>query len=92
MATNNKIVREVVATTEQEKSTATFNGWNLNFTTNRDGNVVKNINVHGTKEGQTVSGILSENGAITIGFSSVYDASLAGAIADEFAAMTSQEQ
>lgn len=83
-----KIEREVVATTMQELSKATFNGWSLNFTINKDGDTVKNANVSGHKDGNNVSGSISENGYVNIGFNvGGRDKELAQALIDELIAI-----
>lgn len=81
-----KITREVVATTTQEQSTATFNGWKLNFTTSKDGDTVKSVNVYGEKNGTNVSASVSGNGYVNIGFSTGgRDNALMTALLDELA-------
>ncbi|SUJ26585.1 Uncharacterised protein [Sphingobacterium spiritivorum] len=67
MATE-KLTREVVSTSNQEASKATFNGWNLNFVTSKVGSTVKSINVNGTKDNKNVVASFNETGAISVTF------------------------
>lgn len=91
MANNNTIERTVVATSVQEQSTAEFNGWSLNFTTQSEGDQVKSINVNGQKEQSSVNASISESGYMNVGYSGVRDNALTVALMDEMDAIMNGE-
>lgn len=87
MENNNTIERIVVATSVQEQSTAEYNGWMLNFTSQSEGEAVKSVNVHGQKESASVNASINENGYVSIGFNGGRDNTLAVALMDELDAI-----
>lgn len=63
------IERTVVSTTQNEISTASFNGWELNFTVVSTSEGVTDINVSGQKDGGSVFASKNADGYINVGFS-----------------------
>ncbi|MFD2600166.1 hypothetical protein ACFSQ3_14505 [Sphingobacterium corticis] len=89
MAKQNSIQRQVVATSTQERSTAVFNDWNLDFNIQRSDNKVQSINVNGYKDQASVNATKNEQGYVNIGFSSgTRDSALMIAILDEMDAIS----
>ncbi|MGJ1419999.1 hypothetical protein ACR79T_10260 [Sphingobacterium spiritivorum] len=87
MATE-KLTREIVSTSNQEASKATFNGWNLNFVTSKVGSTVKSINVNGTKDNKNVVASFNESGAVSVSFmNGDADTGLATILFEEMKAM-----
>lgn len=80
---SNAIERTVQNTATKEVSTASFDGWNLNFTTETtDTDVV--VTVYGTKGSQHLNASARSDGHVNIGFSQgSYDQDVANALAVE---------
>lgn len=80
---SNAIERTVQSTATKEVSQASFEGWDLNFTTETtDTDVV--VTVYGAKGGQHLNASARSDGHINIGFSQgSYDQDIANALAVE---------
>lgn len=79
--------REIKSTSTVEKSTAEFNGWELNFTKNSDSEGKITISVYGKKGDNSVTANLSDNGSTSITFRNETDIALAEAVLEEIGEM-----
>lgn len=88
---SNAITRTVQSTATKEVSTANFNGWDLNFTTETtDTNVA--VSVYGTKGNQHLNASARSDGHVNIGFSQgSYDQGVANALAVEMEGIVNPE-
>lgn len=84
--------REIKSTSTVEKSTAEFNGWALNFTKNENTNGVLSISVYGSKDDNTVSANLMEDGKTSITFKKEVDKDLVNEVLDELDSMKPEQE
>lgn len=81
--------RTIKSTSTVEKSTAEFNGWELDFTKNESTEGSLTINVFGRKGENTVNANLSDNGSTSITFRNEVDKDLMDELLDEIEGMKS---
>lgn len=89
---SNAIVRAVQSTATKETSTATYDGWDLNFTIETtDTDTV--VTVYGQKGNQHLNASARSDGHVNIGFSQgSYDQDVANALAVEMEGIVNPDE